>query len=276
MASVTEAFFMPDGHGGQLHAVLHRPTDDAPRACVVLVQAWGPEMNFSRRHLAQASRALAAAGAMVLVVDLHGSGDSHGRAEDGTWSRWADDLRLGLRWLQARHPDLPQWVWAHRAGALVVAAAWPALRDAHLLLWQPVASLADLRREWERQAAASALARGRPPAAAVQALREAWRAGRAVEIAGTAVSAALALDDALPALTSLAPAAGTQLVWIELGRPQPAQASAAAQRVMAAWAQGGGAAHWLPVDTEPFWQLAEAQRRPALAERTVQAVLGTA
>jgi exosortase A-associated hydrolase 2 len=274
MRRLTEAFFMPDGRGGLLHAVLHRPADDPVRASVVLAQAWGPEMNFSRRHVAQTCRELAAAGCMVLIVDLYGTGDSHGNPEDGTWQRWAADLHHAVTWLQERQPGVPLWVWGHRAGALVAAAAWPKLAEANLLLWQPVASLAELRREWERQLAATAIANGRPAAHATESVLQAWREGRAVEIAGTAVAAALALDETAPTLGDIRPVRGSQMAWMSLSRRVPAQPSGPTQAVMSAWVAQGGAARWRHAATEPFWLVAEAERSPELARQTVLAVLG--
>jgi exosortase A-associated hydrolase 2 len=140
-ARLLEAFYLPVEPGQRL-CILHHASDGATsrRGGVLYVHPFAEEMNKSRRMAALQARAFAASGWDVLLMDLHGCGDSSGDFGDATWSLWQDDVEAGLRWLAARN-DGPVWIWGLRVGALLAATVAARTSHAHpLLLWQPTVS----------------------------------------------------------------------------------------------------------------------------------------
>ena len=69
------------GARGRVFAV-HFCAAEAPRAHILFLPPFGEEMNRSRRHVAEAASAFAAAGWLVAVPDLFGTGDSAGEFVD--------------------------------------------------------------------------------------------------------------------------------------------------------------------------------------------------
>ncbi len=115
-----------------LHALYLAPEGSAA-AAVLVVSPWFEEKRTAHRALVTVGRALAAAGAAVLLPDLRGTGNSGGDASELTLDDWRADLRVAIDTLRAR-AAAPLCVVGVRAGALL-AVELPADR---LLLLQPV------------------------------------------------------------------------------------------------------------------------------------------
>jgi hypothetical protein len=116
-------------HG--VHALSLVPAG-APRARVLVVSPLFEEKRTAHRALVSVGRALAAAGAAVLLPDLRGTGNSAGTLDTLTLDDWRADLRTAAAALDG---DGPLCVVGCRAGALL-ATELPADR---LVLCQPVA-----------------------------------------------------------------------------------------------------------------------------------------
>ncbi len=269
-----QPLMLPDGAGGHRFCVLTVPPQGQHvRVLVLHVPAFDEEMNLSRHAVATAARAMAAAGAAVLQLDLLGCGDSSGELVDSDWGAWTVDLRRAAAWLLQQHPGVPLWLWAERAGAVLACSVLgPDLPAQHLLWWQPMLDGQDLQRHWLRQQAASALARGQKAGPAMAATREAWQAGESVVVAGYPVSPNLIQATAdLRLLPPVAHPPG-QLVWLDLNprpRPQPLPHQ---QELLAAWQVAGWSVAYECLLGSQFWLGQDGADAPALTTRSVQAL----
>ncbi len=130
-----------DGARGRLFCVLRMPTSP-PRHAVMIVPAFGDEMNKTRRMITETAKRLNGAQIAVLIPDLFGTGDSEGAFVDADWDGWIEDLAAVRNWATERRLDLKGLI-AIRTGALLAAqfARKPprgAIRET--VFWQPVLS----------------------------------------------------------------------------------------------------------------------------------------
>jgi exosortase A-associated hydrolase 2 len=260
-----EAFFLPDGDGGQRFCIYHAPAGKA-RSAIVYVHPFAEEMNKSRRMAAVQARALANAGHAVLQMDLLGCGDSSGNFGDATWSRWLDDVALACRWLAARH-TLPLSLWGLRAGALLAVQAAARLdATCSLLLWQPATSGALVLQQFLRLQVAGEMLGGQ--ARGVMAALKAQLAARsAVEVAGYRLSPSLAAG---LGAASLAPAGSVaQVDWLELSTRDAAALPPASAACVATWQAAGYSVATQIVRGSAFWHSVEVEEAPALIEATL-------
>jgi exosortase A-associated hydrolase 2 len=129
------------GHSGRLFCTLRLPPDK-PRYVVMVVPAFGDEMNKSRRMLTVLSQRLNQFGIAVLVPDLFGTGDSEGAFVDANWDSWRADLVAVRDWAIGEQLQVRGLV-AVRTGALLAAQFAQSLASGELdttVLWQPVRS----------------------------------------------------------------------------------------------------------------------------------------
>lgn len=120
-----------------LHAVCMAPAG-ACRARVLLVSPLFEEKRCAHRALFTCARALAEAGAAVLIPDVTGIGNSAGSLAETDVAQWSADLRAAATVLN-EHGDGPLILVGCRAGALLaVRALADGLSAERLLLWQPV------------------------------------------------------------------------------------------------------------------------------------------
>jgi uncharacterized protein len=277
-------FFLDDGAGGQRLCV-HYPAvlaaAAAPRGQILLLPPFAEEMNKSRRMIALAARAFAAAGVEVLTIDLLGCGDSSGDFGDAAWTRWSDDVRLAVGWLDARAmpgPDSakpPLWLWGLRAGALLAPAAFDLALDRplHLLLWQPVTAGKLQLQQFMRLRVAADLIGGQAKGA-VQAMRDQLARGEPVEIAGYLLAPALAegLESA-----QLKPSPRVRRVaWLELSPREDATLTPAATMAVEAWTAQGAEVRAAVCQGPSFWAATEIEEAPRLIEASLAALTADA
>ncbi len=269
-----EPFFlpMPQGLRGQRFCVLHRPASTSARGAVVYVHPFAEEMNKARRMAALQSRALAAAGFAVLQIDLLGCGDSSGDFGDATWDDWVADVVEGCLWLRQQYPA-PVWLWGLRAGCLVaVDAARQLSQPCDFLFWQAPGAGKPLLQQFLRLKVVGDILDGKSKGA-MNALRQQLASGSAVEIAGYAISPALAAG--LEAATLTPPAHRGRVEWIDVTPRDDAMLSPATERGVAAWRDAGFEVnHQMAVGPE-FWQTTEIEDAPALLDATTARVLCT-
>ena len=278
-----EAFFIADGAGGQRLCVFHpsQAQPGAARAAVLYVHPLAEEMNKSRRMAALHARQLAAAGCDVLLIDLHGCGDSSGDFGDAGWQQWIDDVLRGCAWLRQRS-SAPLWLWGLRAGALLaVEAARQATLACDLLLWQPSTSGKAVLKQFLRLKTAAGIVGGDATAPSTQSLRGELDAGRAVEVAGYTLAPALANGLAaatLQPLTRPPDRAATRLEWIDVHVTQGAGAepAAASRAGIDAWREAGWQVRHRMVQGPSFWGTSEIEDAPSLLAASLGALAGPA
>lgn len=251
-----EPFFL-DSSPGRRFCLFH-PAVGACRGAVLYIHPFAEEMNRSRRMAALQARALAQRGYGVLLLDLHGCGDSSGDFGDARWEHWQADVAAGAAWLDRRLGQ-PLTLWGLRLGALLAldharSAAQP---PRALLLWQPVLSGAAYLTQFLRlRVAGNMLDEGGAPTS-TGALRQALQAGETLEIAGYDLAPALAAAiDAQPALDKTAPPP-CPVHWFEATASADAGLPPGAARAAAAWQDSGAELYLHPLPCPPFWATPE-------------------
>lgn len=282
-------FFLDAGARGQrlcVHYPPGGPVAALPRGQVLLLPPFAEEMNKSRRMIALAARAFAAAGFEVLTMDLLGCGDSSGDFGDASWRHWQDDVRLAAAWLDARLPAAaatddkgaarsgerpPLWLWGVRAGALLAPAVLEAAvdRPLHLLLWQPVTTGKLQLQQFMRLRVAADLIGGQAKGA-VQAMRDQLARGESVEIAGYLLGPALA--EGLEAAQLKPTPRVSRVAWLELSPREDATLTPAAAMAAEAWTAQGAAVRAAVCQGPSFWAAIEIEEAPRLIEASLAAL----
>jgi exosortase A-associated hydrolase 2 len=261
-----EAFFL-DTPGGQRFCLYHAPVGEC-RGALVYVHPFAEEMNRSRRMAALGARALAARGIGVLLLDLHGCGDSAGDFGDASWDGWLRDLAFGRAWIESRL-GRTAGLWGLRVGALlaVAHAQTAAVAPERLLLWQPVTNGSGYLNGFLRLRLAGELLAGGSDSGGTEALREALGAGEAIEIAGYLLNPQLAAG--LDAADARALGPRCPITWLEVmpaaGRALPP----AAVRVADTWRLQGSRVEVVQVEGPQFWTAPETIDCPALVAATL-------
>jgi exosortase A-associated hydrolase 2 len=270
-----KAFFLDAGIGGQRFCIHYPAQGPLKRGQVLFIHPFAEEMNKSRRVSALLARALAQAGHEVLQIDLHGCGDSSGDFGDAGWDGWVGDVLLGCRWLQGQPDPVPLWLCGLRAGCLLAAEALRRLdTPANLLLLQPPAAGKPLLQQFLRLKLAGDMADGRAKGLMAE-LRAALARGETIEIAGYALSAALA--QGLEAATLQPPGTGKlplRLVWLELSARADAEWTPAALQSQQRWSDAGHDVGAELLCGPSFWQTAEIEEAPALVEAACRRLTG--
>ncbi|MEN3278786.1 MAG: hypothetical protein V7631_4576 [Massilia sp.] len=261
-----EAFFL-DTPDGPRFALFHAPSG-ACRGALVYLHPFAEEMNRSRRMAALGARALAARGIGVLLLDLHGCGDSAGDFGDATWEGWLRDVAAARAWIEARL-DRPAGLWGLRLGALlaVAHAQRAAVPPERLLLWQPVTNGSGYLNGFLRLRLAGELLQGGSDSGGTDALRETLAAGESIEIAGYTLGPQLAAGIDAADARALGPRCS--ISWFEVtatsGRPLPP----AAARVADTWRLQGSRVDVQLVQGPQFWAAPETVDCPALLHATL-------
>lgn len=274
----TELVELRPGPLGARLCVWHLPQASVrPRSLIVHVHAFAEEMNKSRRMVALQSRALAAEGHLVLLVDLLGCGDSAGDFGAATWGDWVADItaavqlaqqRVARDWPDAEAPTL--WLWGHRLGCLLATQAAAGVGPCNLLFWQPAPAGKALLQQFLRLDSIAGKV-GKAGAAGPGA-KELLAAGQAAEVAGYVVAPALASGMDAARLDPISASTPARLVWLEV-RPQPAtEPSPVARQLLSDWAAAGWRTQMQMVQGSSFWQTTEIEEATELLSATSAAL----
>jgi exosortase A-associated hydrolase 2 len=257
-------FYLQAGEGKRF-CVLHAPLQ-TPSSAWLYVPPFGEEMNKSRRMVSLQAQALAVSGVAVLVMDLHGCGDSEGELRDTRWETWHDDLHLGLSWLSTRFP-CPVGLWGLRLGALL-ALDFLGREGTSLpcVLWQPVFNGSTFLTQFLRLRVAASMASGNTSRITTQMLREKLLQGEILEIGGYDLNPAL--SHALDHLHIVEPPP-LPIHWFELQGPQGLPAPAT-QRLLESWQARGAPVMLHSCAGEPFWQTQEITDCPDLLAQSTE------
>ena len=261
-----DAFFL-DTLGGARFCMYHAPIGPC-RGALVYIHPFAEEMNRSRRMAALGARALAAQGFGVLLLDLHGCGDSAGDFGDATWDGWLRDIACARAWIEERL-ERTAGLWGLRVGALlaVLHAQRAPVAPERLLLWQPVTNGSGYLNGFLRLRLAGELLAGGSDSGGTEALREALGAGEPLEIAGYTLNPQRAAG--LDAADARALGPRCPIHWFEViaaaARPLPP----AAVRVADTWRLQGSRVDVHPVQGPQFWTAPETIDCPALLDATL-------
>lgn len=233
-------------------------------------------MNKSRRMAALQSRRLAAAGYIVLQVDLFGCGDSSGALADAAWEIWKLDLKIALEWLRPR-VDGPLDLWGLRLGATLAAdvARDPDLGIEQLLLWQPVSNGEQFLTQFLRLRLAAEMLADGAAQSGVRELRDTLARGTPLEIAGYDLHPRMAAEIDALRLADLVPSVA-RVHCLEVSATAEPKLSPASQRAMDAWRSKGLDIRAGAVKGESFWSTIEITECGALLAATDESLRGAA
>lgn len=266
---IVEPFFL-DAPGGRVFAVHHRPRDTAcVRGHVLCVPPFNEEMNRSRSMMTLQAKALAELGFGMLLVDLHGTGDSEGDHSDARWNIWLDDLRAAQRWLMLQTNGMVA-ILGVRLGAILAAQIHAELGKSSmpLVLWQPVLDGKVHLTQFLRVRMAAQLDRPELTKETTGSMRQLMAAGEAVEVAGYEIHPELAsaIDNARLVAHNLSEEC--RVLWLENAAQDQLEVSPASKRVMQAWETGGVTVDAVAYAGPAFWQVHERVLAPVVIERT--------
>ncbi|MCW8886364.1 MAG: alpha/beta hydrolase, partial [Motiliproteus sp.] len=88
---------------------------------IVLLPAFGEEMNLSRAVCTRQAYAFNSIGYSVVSLDYYGTGDSEGEFQDANADIWREDIRILLEWIGSQTQSKPI-LWGVRFGALLAAS----------------------------------------------------------------------------------------------------------------------------------------------------------
>ena len=261
-----DAFFL-DTPDGPRFCLYHAPRG-ACRGALVYVHPFAEEINRARRMAALGARVLATQGYGVLLLDLHGCGDSGGDFGDATWDGWLRDIACARAWIEERL-GRTAGLWGVRVGALLaVAHAQTApVAPERLLLWQPVTNGSGYLNGFLRLRLAGELLAGGSDSGGTDALREALLAGESLEIAGYALNPQLAAG--LDAADARALGPRCPIHWFEVMAADGRALPPAAVRVADTWRLQGSRVDVRQVAGPQFWSAPETVDCPALLGATL-------
>ncbi len=109
-----------DGADGTSFYVQGWESDDRkPKALIVLIHGLGEHTG----RFAHVGKVLTEAGYVLAGFDLRGHGKSDGaRGHSPSLDAYMQDIRQFLQWTAQRYPDLPQFLYGHSLGGLLVLA----------------------------------------------------------------------------------------------------------------------------------------------------------
>jgi len=265
-----EGRFVRSG-GEDLATVVFRPSKSVPLRCAVLhVPAAFEEMNKSRRTVALQARAFAKMGALTVVYDAAGTGDSSGEHRDATWDIWRRNARDVFAWLVTAE-QAPVCVWGLRLGALLASdlVSTGALDARALVLWQPVVSGSVYVNQFLRLASTQDVAANSGTGSEAPTVKVALAAGRSVDVAGYTLHPDLVRGVAASTLQAQPPKCA--VVWRE-SSAAPVELSPVAAKVAASWRGAGTRVDVECIAGPSFWAATEIEEAHALIASTTQAV----
>lgn len=278
-----ETGFFP-GQCGAIHLSLFLPKAGLPSRWVIHFPAFADEMNKSRAVVARAARALAEAGAAVVVPDLYGTGDSEGDFVNAAWDIWlADQLKLA-NWAREQGATHLTF-WGLRAGCLLAAdaAATIGTPPEQLLYWQPVHSGKQLMTQFLRLRMAATLTQESESAepgsleesrVTAASLRDILLQEGSLRVAGYQLGAGLLQAFEARQLSAVPVPQGTSINVQEVAGAVGTPANRVTQSQLQRWQQNGVPCHFSQVQGDGFWATQELGDAPALTAGIVAAIEG--
>lgn len=267
-ASGAKTFFLPAG-SGDLYAAYY-PAQGRRHGDVILLPPFAEEMNKSRRLFAMVSRALAANGYGALMVDLYGTGDSHGEFADARWEGWQQDVHAALQWLHKQGASAVSLLGLRLGAmlALAVAANRPSMFE-RLVLWQPVTSGELMLNQFLRLRLVAGLMAQTQTTESTSDLRKLVQENGSIEVAGYELSGPLfeAIDRLK--LADLGVPGLPAIHWCDVGASGGRGSSPAVQRVLDCWRGRDLIVDTIRVDGPAFWSTVEITEVPELVRATV-------
>ena len=267
---------------GRLFSLFYRPTPEHtkhPKTAVLYFPPFAEELNKSRRMVALQAGQFCHAGYAVLIVDLFGTGDSEGDFGEANWEIWQKDMCVALSWLQDK--GFNQFIfWGLRLGAIMalqtaaLLSPKTAVKVVKFIFWQPTVKGEVLLTQFLRlRMAADFLVIGNKIGAKEKNtptdLRQELSKGHNVDIAGYAISPALAQTIDRLDLKAIKPTPGSKVVWLEILPTETRSLSPLSEDIVKQWCSENIETEIVKVVGQPFWNSLEIIELPELLDATI-------
>lgn len=256
-----------DSSGTALFTLCVRPQSETGQA-VVFCPPFAEEMNKSRRMMSLAAQRLASMGKTVVIVDLHGTGESDGEFSDARWEIWKDNITAALTWLNSSR-NYSVTLCGIRLGAPLAleVAAMPGHSIEKVVLWQPVISGSTFMTQFLRLKVAAQLGES-SNGLTTEALREQASRGESLEIAGYDLAPELisAIDGVDMRCAQMLPT--VPVYWLEVVSETRRKPGPLSQKLLSTWAENGADVKSDVVVGDSFWATVETSLVPELIEKT--------
>lgn len=263
------SFYLPDSSQWPTHWVLVCPP-------------FAEELNKSRSLIATQSRKLCASGYGVLVLDLHGTGDSPYKLDDSDsdWSQWLEQILSAMNWL-GQQGTQQVTLWGIRLGALMALEVFQSARSLetseklprieHMLFWQPVLNGKTFMTQFLRLRTAASMMAGDEPET-VKGLREIASQKQMIEVAGYCLPNRLIEQiDGLKA-EQYEVSGHVSIQWFDVSRQAEKPLPPVQAKLIDHWRRADVDVQLHRIEGDAFWATQELVSIPALIDATDDAM----
>jgi exosortase A-associated hydrolase 2 len=242
---------------------------------VLIVPPFAEEMNKTRKMLTEVGQALQERGVATILVDPYGTGDSEGEFRDATWACWIQDFARAASW--AAEEGWPiEGLLCVRLGCLLGAQVAQEVLGGvqRSVFWQPVVDGDRFVTQFLRLRVAASMMEAERES--VSELRQTFRTGHYLEVAGYELSSKLAMElEGLKLADGLGAHLGV-LHWMEVTRDVQGSIGGASETCLELARSRRLKTIVRTVTGDPFWASTEIVRIPELVESTVEVLAGMA
>lgn len=253
-----------EGSAGPVFALHFRPSGEDCGQAALFLPAFGEEMNRARPMAARLGRRLAARGCGAMILDPFGTGDSAGDTADARWAVWREDTDGALGWLAEQGYARCHLVGLRSGANLALAAAMTATRPVdRVVLWQPILKGQLLLNQILRVRVAAGLGAGEGYAKeTTRGLLAQLQSGETLEVAGYALSPALAEELGALDLVAQASACPVPIHWLDVTNAPQDPPPPTIEAALEALAEAKTQLSFVRVPGASFWTIEE----PVLVE----------
>lgn len=267
--AIPRPFFLP-GSAGDIFAIYHEPAGTVGTwGNVLVVPAFGEEMNRCRSMVTTQAQALARIGVGTLVLDLYGTGESNGEHGDARWDTWCDNVRQGIEWLDAQPGECIALLGIRLGVPLALSVLHEDHKKRSLIAWQPVVDGKTYFTQFMRTRIAANMDRTDIPKDTTSAMRARLAAGKSIEITGYEIHPELAMSIEHLRPNELILPESTSIAWFEKGSEAENAISPASQKLVDTWQLAGRHANVTVFDGPAFWALHDRHLAPGLVKKTL-------
>lgn len=269
--------FFINSSGGEIF-IIYYPAQNTQfqKKDVILIPPFADEMNKSRRSVSLLARALSAQGVGTLIIDLFGTGDSHGNFSEVRWDIWLADIKNSVDWLK-QQGNKRLSVLGIRLGAILAMEAVEKqnLHIEELVLWQPCLNGKVFLNEFLRLRTSNGTWNNAGKKDSLLDLRNMFHSGQSAEVAGYEMPAELAINIdsknlSMPNIDNSYPIHFFELVY------GGTELSPASKQLAENWQKNNLQISTRIINAPPFWTGNKVTVVPELIDLTIQAFQGEA
>lgn len=253
-----------------------------PSNWVLVCPPFGEELNKSRSIIAAQSRELCSSGCGVLVLDLHGTGDSPYSLDDSEsdWNQWAEQILSAMIWL-GQQGSQQVTLWGIRLGALMALDVYQRVqaldatellpRIEHMFFWQPVLNGKTFMTQFLRLRTAASMMAGDEPET-VKGLRELAIEKQVIDVAGYRLPQRLIEQiDGLKA-EQYEVSGNVSIQWFDVSRQAEKPLAPVQAKLIDRWHHADVDVQVHRIEGDAFWAAQELVSIPALIKATSDAM----